>query len=364
MGAVDAWLLNHPDAVKHVLQDNNQNYTKGPLIGRVKALLGEGLLTSEGDFWRRQRRLAQPAFHRERIAGFARAMIRCATRTARSLGAAVERGEPIDVAGEMIALTLAIVGATLFGRDLDGEAAEAGRALARRAARCIAHRAMSFVALPMWLPTPTQPRVPRRRRDARPRRATTSSTPGARAATTATTCSACCCAARDEDDRRAHEPTAAPRRGHDVPARGPRDDGGRARVDVVPARAATRTPRRAAAPSSIAALGDRAPTLADLPRSALRAHGGRGGDAALSAGVGHRPRGDRRRPHRRVDDPAGRAREPVSRGSRTAIRAFWDDPDRFDPERFTPAASSARARASRTSRSAAARASASASSSR
>ena len=47
MGPIDAWLLHHPDAVKHVLQDNNQNYTKGPIIGRVKALLGEGLFTSE-----------------------------------------------------------------------------------------------------------------------------------------------------------------------------------------------------------------------------------------------------------------------------------------------------------------------------
>jgi len=75
----DAWpltahLVFHPDHVKYVLQDNNRNYWKGDLIGRVKPLIGEGLFTSEGDFWRRQRRLAQPAFHRERIESFATIM--------------------------------------------------------------------------------------------------------------------------------------------------------------------------------------------------------------------------------------------------------------------------------------------------
>ncbi len=76
---VDAWplhvhLLFHPDGIKHVLLDNNRNYWKGGLIGRVKPLIGEGLFTSEGDFWRRQRRLAQPAFHRQRIESFAAMM--------------------------------------------------------------------------------------------------------------------------------------------------------------------------------------------------------------------------------------------------------------------------------------------------
>ena len=106
MGPISAYLFFHPDAVKHVLQDNNQNYVKGQIIGRVKILIGEGLFTSEGDFWRRQRRLAQPAFHRERIAGFAATMVRCTEeRLARWEGAA-RRGEGFDVSAEMNALTL------------------------------------------------------------------------------------------------------------------------------------------------------------------------------------------------------------------------------------------------------------------
>jgi cytochrome P450 len=152
MGPLRIYLLHHPDGVKHVLQDNNQNYVKGPVIARVKVLIGEGLFTSEGDFWRRQRRLAQPGFHRERIAGFADTMVR---RTAERLARwepAAHRGEPIDVGGEMNALTLTIVGETLFSRDLSGEAAAAGQAL-RVALETTAHRAMSWVVSPIWWPS-------------------------------------------------------------------------------------------------------------------------------------------------------------------------------------------------------------------
>ncbi len=152
LGPVCVYLFTHPDAVKHVLQDNNQNYVKGEIIGRVKVLIGEGLFTSEGSFWRRQRRLAQPAFHRERIAGFVDTMVR---RTAERLDGwepAVRRGDSIDVAAEMNALTLTIVGETLFGRDLSGDAAEAGRAL-RVALEVTAHRAMTWVVPPIWVPT-------------------------------------------------------------------------------------------------------------------------------------------------------------------------------------------------------------------
>jgi cytochrome P450 len=125
MGPIRLYLLFHPDDVKHVLQDNNQNYVKGPIIARAKVLIGEGLFTSEGSFWRRQRRLAQPAFHRDRIAGFIDTMVHCTAARVVSWEELAAR-EPLDVAAEMSALTLTTVGETLFGRDLSGEAAEAG----------------------------------------------------------------------------------------------------------------------------------------------------------------------------------------------------------------------------------------------
>ncbi|MDX2170677.1 MAG: cytochrome P450 [Deltaproteobacteria bacterium] len=131
---VDAWplqahLLFHPDAVKHVLLDNNRNYWKGGLVGRVKPLIGEGLFTSEGDFWRRQRRLAQPAFHRQRIEAFATLMSDAGTRMLDDWQAAAARGTPIDLVEHTSRVALRIVGQALFGIDLTGQAAAVGSAL-------------------------------------------------------------------------------------------------------------------------------------------------------------------------------------------------------------------------------------------
>src|SRR5215510_9814809 len=80
IGPQEAFFLNHPDLIRDLLVTNNQNFMKGLVLQRAKRLLGEGLLTSEGDFHRRQRRLAQPAFHRARIASYAEVMTTYAVR--------------------------------------------------------------------------------------------------------------------------------------------------------------------------------------------------------------------------------------------------------------------------------------------
>ena len=64
------YVINHPDDIKRVLLSNHRNYTKGEGMDRVKILLGNGIMTSEGDFWRRQRRMMQPSFHRRVIDQF------------------------------------------------------------------------------------------------------------------------------------------------------------------------------------------------------------------------------------------------------------------------------------------------------
>ena len=69
VGPLVVHMIRHPDHVKHVLQENHGNYLKGRGLQKIKVVLGEGLLTSEGDFWRRQRKLAQPAFHHKRLHG-------------------------------------------------------------------------------------------------------------------------------------------------------------------------------------------------------------------------------------------------------------------------------------------------------
>ncbi|MFL5582127.1 MAG: cytochrome P450 [Gemmatimonadaceae bacterium] len=117
--------LAHPDDVRDVLVTNQKQFAKGRGIERTKLLLGEGLLTSEGPFHRRQRRLAQPAFHRDRIAAYGDVMGAYASQRTE----AWRPGAAIDVHREMMALTLAIAGKTLFDADVESEAREIGEAL-------------------------------------------------------------------------------------------------------------------------------------------------------------------------------------------------------------------------------------------
>lgn len=125
LGPVFVYLVNDPDLIRSVLVTRADAYHKGRALERARRLLGQGLLTSEGALHLRQRRLMQPAFHRERIAGYGETMVRYAGRAAERWKA----GETIDVHKEMVALTLAIVGKTLFDADVEEEADEIGKAL-------------------------------------------------------------------------------------------------------------------------------------------------------------------------------------------------------------------------------------------
>lgn len=124
-GPQTVYLLNHPDYIKDVLVTNNRNFVKSRGLEMAKKFLGESLLTSEGEFHRRQRRLAQPAFHRQRINGYAAVMTHYAARTRQGW----RSGETLDIWQEMMRLTLAIVGKTLFDADVEAEAPEIGAAL-------------------------------------------------------------------------------------------------------------------------------------------------------------------------------------------------------------------------------------------
>jgi cytochrome P450 len=119
------YLFNHPDLIRDVLVTNQKNFTKSRALVRAKKVLGEGLLTSEGEFHLRQRRLAQPAFHRDRIAGYALSMVDYADRAASRWHPAAA----LNLHDEMMKLTLAIVAKTLFSADVEGEAAQIGEAL-------------------------------------------------------------------------------------------------------------------------------------------------------------------------------------------------------------------------------------------
>jgi cytochrome P450 len=125
LGAERCYFINHPALIKDVLVTHQRNFTKSRGLERAKKMLGEGLLTAEGQTHLRHRRLLQPAFHRDRIAAYAQVMIDYAARMA-------ERWTPgatLDMSKEMMRVTLSIAGKTLFDTDVESRADEVGVAV-------------------------------------------------------------------------------------------------------------------------------------------------------------------------------------------------------------------------------------------
>ena len=112
------WVIQHPDDIKRVLVTNHRNYTKGVGIDRVRLLLGNGIMTSEGEFWRRQRRMMQPAFHRRVVERFAAVMCQLNSALLEQWDGAARRGEPINLTQSMSQLALEIVLQAIFSEDL------------------------------------------------------------------------------------------------------------------------------------------------------------------------------------------------------------------------------------------------------
>ena len=148
IGNFHSFFINHPDLIEDVLVNKARLYHKGRILQANKYLFGEGLLTSEGDFWLRQRRLAQPAFHRERIAAYAATM----ADYTEQMVATWQGGEERDVHQEMMNLALRIVGKTLFDSDVTRDAKEVGDTLDMLLK--IASNFGRTVLVPLWVPTP------------------------------------------------------------------------------------------------------------------------------------------------------------------------------------------------------------------
>jgi cytochrome P450 len=116
--AADTCVINHPDWVKRVLVSNHRNYTKGVGIERVRVLLGNGLMASEGERWRKQRRMLQSGFHRPKIASFFSVYFRRATELAGRWLYSARQGEPVDITEAVSETTLLAVLQALFSEDL------------------------------------------------------------------------------------------------------------------------------------------------------------------------------------------------------------------------------------------------------
>jgi len=152
-------LLNSPEFIEHMLANTTQNFSKHNYIMRMLVpLLGNGLLTSEGSFWLRQRRLAQPAFQRQRIAAYGETMVAYTQRMVDRW----QEGETRDLHGEMMRLALEITAKTLFGADVANESRAVGEAL-----EILMHDFLArwdrLLTLPLWIPTPGNLRIRRSR---------------------------------------------------------------------------------------------------------------------------------------------------------------------------------------------------------
>jgi enediyne biosynthesis protein E7 len=162
VGPKKLYFFNHPTHAKHVLADNAANYHKGFGLKQAKRALGDGLLTSEGELWKEQRKIIRPAFQNRRIAQHAGVIAEEAGKLAARL-ASYEGGEPVDVLREMNLLTIGVLGRTLLDADLNpfssiGQSFEAVQDQAM-------FEAVSLGMVPTWVPLPKQLRFKRARRD-------------------------------------------------------------------------------------------------------------------------------------------------------------------------------------------------------
>ncbi|HEX3595256.1 MAG TPA: cytochrome P450 [Polyangiaceae bacterium] len=151
------YLLNHPDAIEEALKASGEDLTKDDFTQRLSIAVGRGLLTSEGEFWRRQRKLAQPAFHHHRVRAYADVMVRHAERVV----AGFSDGETLDIHDAMMRLTLDIVAETLFGADVGGAAERISTALETLMERFAGYGAL----VPNWVPTPQNRKIARALKD-------------------------------------------------------------------------------------------------------------------------------------------------------------------------------------------------------
>lgn len=152
----------HPDHMREILVRGTPHSfgkdTRG--YGMMRKVVGNGLLTSQGDFWKRQRRIANPAFHRKRIEAWAGMMTAATQARLESWAPRIGGAEPLDIQAEMMALTLRIVGETLLSVDVTGEAAEVGEAVAVVLEQ-VGYRTRTPWSMPEWVPTPRNLRFAR-----------------------------------------------------------------------------------------------------------------------------------------------------------------------------------------------------------
>lgn len=159
LGPQPVVVVRKPEHVRHVLLDKAKYYSKGTRgFKKLAMILGQGLVTSEGELWRKQRRIMQPAFHRKQIAGFAETMSRVSEVTLERLAPYAQSGEIVDMDHEMMGLTLEVVSEALLGEHVEDDANRVADAV-QVVQEEVNRRIMSVIDLPLALPTPANNRL-------------------------------------------------------------------------------------------------------------------------------------------------------------------------------------------------------------
>ncbi|PJZ24084.1 cytochrome P450 [Leptospira hartskeerlii] len=153
-------LITQPEDIKRVLQENNQNYHKGVFYKELGRILGKGLLNSEGEFWKKQRKLIQPSFHKQRISEFVEIMAQETQKTSESW----KKVSSLDISKEMMRLTFAIVGRTLFRTEVESYAARIEHSL-KIALELVTKRITRIFPFPFSWPTPENLKLKRALKD-------------------------------------------------------------------------------------------------------------------------------------------------------------------------------------------------------
>ncbi len=154
LGPDQAFLVSDPDGVKYVYQDHVKNFVKQTKAWKLfRLIFGEGLLTSDGELWRRQRRLMQPSFHRERIAGLVGVMQEATAEMLQTWEGFAANQKPLDTSAEMMRLTLRIVGETLLGINMSADAETVSRSLPILLEQTV-HQVTRIFRLPLSFPSP------------------------------------------------------------------------------------------------------------------------------------------------------------------------------------------------------------------
>ncbi len=153
------YVVQDPQLAKYVLQENHNNYTKGRAYDVLRFFLGNGLLTSEGDFWKRQRRLAQPAFHRDRLEDLAQLTANATLKLLREWKS--REGSVINFSQEMAKLTIEIVSRALFGAEVSDDLVKMVWNSVNFLNEMAADRIREPIIWPLWLPLPSNIRAKR-----------------------------------------------------------------------------------------------------------------------------------------------------------------------------------------------------------